>query len=288
MTATFSSHLVSTDQEMAPPTTRFSRHSETTKSSCDDSTEWPRSSFSTSEADDPTWFHLAAQRLSLAVVTDALDHPVALLDQSGRLFHRNAALAATLSLDPQAVRIHTALRWLARSVVRTMYSACNTLEEIRLRLPQRLDVVTSAHRYRLQATSVGLPAEHATVMAFVARCSPAALSDVELLARYHLTSRERQVARLLAAGMSDGAVANELGISWHTARRHAERVLQKLGVHARTEVAAMLLGDSRGNAATPLRQVHRELKPGCGEIAETRLHVEGIRAQIKEILEPKD
>jgi DNA-binding NarL/FixJ family response regulator len=55
-----------------------------------------------------------------------------------------------------------------------------------------------------------------------------------------LTSRERQVAALLAAGLNRDAVAAELVISPETARTHIQRVLAKLGVHSQLEAAAVI------------------------------------------------
>jgi DNA-binding CsgD family transcriptional regulator len=55
-----------------------------------------------------------------------------------------------------------------------------------------------------------------------------------------LTSREAEVALALAARRSSAEIARALGISPHTARRHAERVLDKLGVRSRREVAEAL------------------------------------------------
>jgi DNA-binding NarL/FixJ family response regulator len=57
-----------------------------------------------------------------------------------------------------------------------------------------------------------------------------------------LTSRERQVAALLAAGLNRDAVARELVISPETARTHIQRVLAKLGVHSQLEAAALIAG----------------------------------------------
>lgn len=53
-----------------------------------------------------------------------------------------------------------------------------------------------------------------------------------------LTGRERDVLRLLAAGRSTTLLAEELGISVHTARTHIQSVLAKLNVHSRLEAAA--------------------------------------------------
>ena len=57
-----------------------------------------------------------------------------------------------------------------------------------------------------------------------------------------LTDRELEVTRLLSAGRSNADVAQQLGISEHTARRHTERVLSKLGARSRAEVPGLLLG----------------------------------------------
>lgn len=59
---------------------------------------------------------------------------------------------------------------------------------------------------------------------------------------YGLTERESDVARLLAEGRRNWAIATELGISPHTARHHTQRVLAKLGVHSRAEAVARLRG----------------------------------------------
>lgn len=58
--------------------------------------------------------------------------------------------------------------------------------------------------------------------------------------RYGLTRREHEVARLLAQGKSNAAIAQELRISAHTARHHTQRVLAKLAVHSRAEAGAKL------------------------------------------------
>jgi DNA-binding CsgD family transcriptional regulator/tetratricopeptide (TPR) repeat protein len=53
-----------------------------------------------------------------------------------------------------------------------------------------------------------------------------------------LTPREREVAALLAGGLSNGEVARRLYISTKTASVHVSNILSKLGMSSRTEVAA--------------------------------------------------
>lgn len=69
-----------------------------------------------------------------------------------------------------------------------------------------------------------------------------AASDTESLQdRFGLTPREAEVALLLAKRMSSKEISQRLGISVHTARRHTERILAKLGVRSRNEVRERLL-----------------------------------------------
>lgn len=53
-----------------------------------------------------------------------------------------------------------------------------------------------------------------------------------------LTFREFEVARLIAEGMTNGEIAEVLGVAPKTASSHVEHILAKLGVTRRTEIAA--------------------------------------------------
>jgi DNA-binding CsgD family transcriptional regulator len=54
-----------------------------------------------------------------------------------------------------------------------------------------------------------------------------------------LTPREREVAALVAQGLSNREVAERLVISKRTADAHVEHILAKLGASSRTEIAAL-------------------------------------------------
>ena len=55
-----------------------------------------------------------------------------------------------------------------------------------------------------------------------------------------LTRREREIATLLARDLTNRQIAEELVISEHTAATHVRRILKKLGLRSRTEIASRL------------------------------------------------
>jgi DNA-binding CsgD family transcriptional regulator len=64
-----------------------------------------------------------------------------------------------------------------------------------------------------------------------------------------LTSREFEVARLIASGMTNAAIAAELSIAPKTASAHVEHILAKLGVSRRAEIGAWVATVSRAPTA---------------------------------------
>lgn len=56
-----------------------------------------------------------------------------------------------------------------------------------------------------------------------------------------LTSRELEIAELLASGMTNAQIADTLFLSVFTVKNHVSSILMKLGVRTRTEAAALLL-----------------------------------------------
>jgi len=83
-------------------------------------------------------------------------------------------------------------------------------------------------RTRLRAAASSTPA------------SVRVVDDTELRERYGLTERQVTVTRLLAEGCTNAEIASRLGLSFFTARNHAEQVLLKLGVGNRSAVGPLL------------------------------------------------
>lgn len=74
-----------------------------------------------------------------------------------------------------------------------------------------------------------------------------------------LTGRELDVLRLVALGRTNGEIARELCITENTAKGHLAKILSKLGLHNRVQVAAYAMHNRLAEPALkpPSNTVHR-------------------------------
>lgn len=176
-----------------------------------------------------TAIRMAHARRRLAVLIDDLADGLAVYDAEGRVLHRNPSLTSLLAEDPEASGISAEIDRLALATL--------AVEERRTRqrrylvdalpgpgAPTSRRVRTGASIYELRGSLAppDLIAHRGAVLVLVERASPKPLSDPEARARY-------------------GLIAEALGISHHTVRRHTERILRKLGVHTRGAVSKRLV-----------------------------------------------
>ena len=152
------------------------------------------------------------------------------------------AIGIGAAADPESDRVMRALKGAAQTlsaVVRGRGKKTDPAVDHR-RISRSCS--TTHARYRITATYLpeGIAAPQGVIASVLMRETPPQASAADLRSLYGLTARECEVAKLLAAGMRNEAVAAALGISVNTALRHTERVLRKLGVHSRAAVAAVL------------------------------------------------
>ena len=79
----------------------------------------------------------------------------------------------------------------------------------------------------------------------------AAWSGVKHLAAPNLTRREREVADLVAQGLTNREIAGRLFISERTAESHVEQIRGKLGFRSRAQIAAWVVANSAAGDAGP-------------------------------------
>ena len=138
-------------------------------------------------------------------------------------------------------RFH-ALRSTARVVVLTASAADHVLVAAIeagasgfLSKTRSLAEVTSAVRAAATGESVISPEMLARLLPRLQRNGRGAVND--------LTDREREVLGLLAEGLSNAAIAEQLTVSIHTVRNHVANLSGKLGAHSKLEVLAIAVRD---------------------------------------------
>lgn len=170
---------------------------------------------------------------------DSLQQPALIADSSGRVVHETPSLGAALSTEPQREQLRVAmLNLLTDAAAVAGGSRLTSFRPVILR-----EVSTQSGCYRMRACLYGSAQgpERSFILIGLETLSPRAPSEGALRDRFGLTPAEARVGLLLARGKSNVEIARELFISSHTAKRHTEHVLQKLGVRSRAEVAATIM-----------------------------------------------
>lgn len=89
---------------------------------------------------------------------------------------------------------------------------------------------------------VSWPSNRAVVLVAIERCLTDLPRRNTIQSACELTRTEAVVAELLAQRKRNREIAEQLSVTEHTARRHTEHVLKKLGVHSRADVRAVIAG----------------------------------------------
>ncbi len=108
----------------------------------------------------------------------------------------------------------------------------------------RLDAELGAERVRrFRSESDGISRYDAVRLALDGQVP----NHTDVDAPIRLTPRESEVARLIAEGLSNRAIAERLVISVRTVDGHVERMLAKLEVGSRTQIATWMLSQAHGS-----------------------------------------
>lgn len=179
-----------------------------------------------------------AHRQVLGRTIDALDIPCALYTAEGACMHATPALRALLADAQLGPLLRQTMCAAARAVGYDLRDAAAP----RLKEPDAVACVVRDRgmTYRLLVTSVGVEGvgSSAILLVRVTSSQPLLPSEAMLRQQYGLTTREAEIARYIAEGLTSHAIADRCGLSPHTVRRHTERVFARLGVHSRAAVAA--------------------------------------------------
>ena len=196
-------------------------------------------------SDDAVGLEPTISLAPLAGVLDNLEQGVVLLASDADACFTNVAAERMLGADAERGVINREMR----SVFRAAFLQHGGR-------PAEAEVATREGRYRMRASI--LPQKirelrNRAVLVTIVRAPTDLPSRARLVERFRMTSREADVALLLARGRRNVAIAEELRISTHTARHHTESVLAKLDVHARSEVSNAIADGFQGGEGTDAR-----------------------------------
>ena len=194
------------------------------------------------EAGVATLLAAGAWRASLAAALDAVLTPAWVFSARGDIVkHRNASAAHFLMEEPEAALVEDAVAALARGLALSPEHSKSRPETVGI-VQATSAIRTASASYQLQGSHVTASrlGPSRTILIVARRTSAKPLNSTAVRDRYGLTRRELDVAALICDGLSTTDVARRLSISVHTARRHVEQLLRKLGVHSRGAAQRLL------------------------------------------------
>jgi DNA-binding CsgD family transcriptional regulator len=195
---------------------------------------------------------------ALTAAVEVAEDGLSVTDYHGGMLYQSSALVQLLGGEPQRSVLEDAL-------ADAQHAVTARLDALRTRVANAesggvdgtqdgscprsasltLQVRTATMEYRVRTTVTHVGASvrsEQIVVLWLRKCRPRQLPPAALREQYDLTPRQMRVASLIAAGARSREIAQALGISQHTARRHVEAVLRKLDVHSRAEVRERLRG----------------------------------------------
>lgn len=183
------------------------------------------------------WMRFGREGVALMRTIDLLDQAVVACDARGRAVHATGAVERLLRDDPDREVVRTAVGQLAQQLRIARGGA--GVEGV---ASARRELATRCARYVLHCClePAGGAQGDPLLLVSLRRETPRRRVAEELRVAFSLTPAEAQVARLIADGKRNAEIAAALGISEHTAKRHTERVMAKVGARSRAEVGARL------------------------------------------------
>jgi len=200
------------------------------------------------------WLRLSASRANVEGMLASLRDAALLFDADGTPVYANAAIEklgeqTAARVRDEAQRLAWALGAVARRSTRASGSSNAGSRDGDARSERTVRV--GALVYRLGGSLVGehLLGARPAVLVTVTSAASEPLTDDALHEQYGLTTREMQVARLIAEGLSNNEIAERLGVRFFTARNHVERALAKLGVTSRHRVGPLLRNETEAEGS---------------------------------------
>lgn len=191
---------------------------------------------------------LENQGAAIGVLLDRLDIAALVAFTRGET-HRNRRLRNLLDRlagPNDSSRLVDEMERMAREVLRLHEASGKSTPRIPLDAGTRaVEVAGEVLRLHASWLPPGTAGSGPAALVLTEGASPRFPNTRALARRYGLTPRQAQVAHLLATGASNREIADRLEISPHTARHHAQSVLNRVGIHSRKALGLRFIEDSR-------------------------------------------
>lgn len=167
-----------------------------------------------------------------------VEEGLALLDADGRELYaddnwpRLVRLAQGNTINPALAQQD--VEQLPRFVQSVLAAACSAPQAL-----YRVDTAWGQFAFRTHAMSARLQGSTAQAL-IVSRMATEPLRLAQGAAAAGLSPQQREVAVLMAQGLSNAEIADRLGVSLNTAGYHAKQVFTRLQVHERSAIARVL------------------------------------------------
>lgn len=106
---------------------------------------------------------------------------------------------------------------------------------------RRLVTFPSGKRYTVESSGRSQKGPKRWLVLLLEPVREASLDEQSALERWPLTEREREVAKLVVRGLSNDAIARDIGVSLETVKTHVHNIFEKSGTHSRAEFLAAVL-----------------------------------------------
>lgn len=206
------------------------------------------------------WRQIGERREDLGRMLDVMADAVLLYDTAGNLVHANPAAAALMGvrtltgtesdrLQIEAQRVAWGMGSLTRRAAGSLIGTPGAIGAATTLPSATREIKVNGQAYTLRGSlaPAWMLGRDPGVIVTVEATSTRTASDADLRERFGLTTREVEVARLVASGLSNQALAEKLGVSFFTARNHVERLMGKMSAMNRAHIGALVRGDGPVN-----------------------------------------
>jgi DNA-binding CsgD family transcriptional regulator len=106
---------------------------------------------------------------------------------------------------------------------------------------RRLVTFPSGKRYTIESSGRSEKGPSRWLVILLEPVRSTSLDEQSALERWPLTEREREVAMRMVRGLSNDAIAREMGVSPETVKTHVRNIFEKSGTHSRAQFLAAVL-----------------------------------------------